>query len=97
MNLTYKATLSELECIVRGRLINSLKWTKDGVPIPNETFVQSQLLLDKITATTRSILFSDFVNFVGEFECEVTDIHGRIYSSKPKDTTEGSHFNIALI
>ncbi len=96
LKLTYKETLSELQCIVHGVLISSLKWTRDGVLLPTISFTQSQLYIDKITATTTSIIYSDFVNFVGEFECVVTDNNGETYSSQLSETTQGIQFNISL-
>ncbi len=83
-NLNYSRQSLQLTCTVRGGLVMSIQWTKNNIPIiTGTTFVEADSMIDRLAVSTIYILSGNVSNFVGTFECSVTDGNGRISSSGP--------------
>lgn len=55
---------------------------KNGTPINDSLYQQSQRLVDAETATYNNVLFNDDVaNFVGNFTCQINNIRGTAIKS----------------
>ncbi len=84
-NLNYSRQSLQLTCIVRGGLVSSVQWTNNNVPIiTGTTFIEADPVIDRLAVSTTYVLSgSNISNFVGTFECSVTDGNGRTSNSGP--------------
>ena len=79
--LEYVRNASHLICTVRGGLVNSYTWTKDGVLISDSDllFNQTLTLTDNSTVISQLVLSSaNISSLVGTYQCIVTDGNGRM-------------------
>ena len=66
-----------LTCTSTGGPPTTVTWRKNGVPVNNSLYQQSQRVVDTETATYENVLFNDDVsNFIGTFTCEVGNVRG---------------------
>ena len=65
-----------LTCTSTGGPPTSVTWRKNGVPVNNSLYQQSQRVVDTETATYENILFNVISKFVGTFSCEVGNVRG---------------------
>ncbi len=84
-NLNYSRQSLQLTCIVRGGLVSSVQWTKNNIPIiTGTTFIEADPVIDRLAVSTINVLSGSYAsNFVGTFECSVTDGNGRTSNSGP--------------
>ena len=55
----------------------TVTWMKDGVPVNESVYQQSQTVVHTENATYKNVLFNDNItNFVGTFTCEVSNARG---------------------
>jgi len=74
----------QLTCTVRGGLVTSVRWTRDNALITTGTvFIETEPMIDRLGVSTMYSLSSNISNFVGMFECSVTDGNGRTSNSGP--------------
>ena len=66
-----------LTCTSTGGPPTSVTWRKNGVPVSNSLYQQSQRVVDTESATYENLLFNDDdSNFVGTISCEVGNVRG---------------------
>ena len=77
-SLLFDRNLTTLTCTSAGGPPTTVTWKKDGQPINETLYEQSQRLVDAERAIYEYVLFnSNVANFVGSFTCEVSNVRGR--------------------
>ena len=73
----FDRNLTTLTCTSTGGPPTTVTWRKDGQPINQTFYEQSQRLVDAERATYENVLFNDDVtSFVASFTCEVSNVRG---------------------
>ena len=73
-SLLFDRNSTTLTCTSTGGPPTTVTWRKDGQPINETLYEQSQRLVNAETATYENILSSNIIaNFVGSFTCEVSN------------------------
>ena len=71
-----------LTCTSTGGPPTTVTWMKDGVPVNESIYQQSQIVVHTENATYENVLFNDNVaNFVGTFTCEVSNVRRTVQES----------------
>ena len=81
VTLAYDVGAVHWRCTVRGGLVDSYTWMKDGVEISTSDSLYNQTLtITNRSAVTTELLFSsaDNSSLLGSFTCNITDGNGRI-------------------
>jgi hypothetical protein len=74
-SLLFDRNSTALTCTSTGGPPTTVTWRKDGQPIDETLYEQSQKLVDAMEATYQSVLFNDKVTyFVGTFTCEISNV-----------------------
>ena len=77
-SLLFDRNSTTLTCTSTGGPPTTVTWRKDGQPIDETLYQQSQRLVNAERATYENVLFnSNVANFVGSFTCEVSNVRGR--------------------
>ncbi len=71
---------THLLCTTTGGIVSSISWTRNGVPIVNDTFLFTFFnpTVDRLTVTSKLVIFSNIQRqYLGLFSCNVIDGNGR--------------------
>ena len=78
-SLLFDRNSTSLTCTSVGGPPTTVSWSKNGQPINETIYEQSQWLVNAETATYRNILFNaNIAEFMGSFTCVVSNIRGTI-------------------
>ena len=95
-SVLYDRENTTLTCTSTGGPPTSVTWRKNGIPVNNTLYQQSQRVVDTETATYKNVLFNNNIsNFVGTFSCEVSNVRGTV-----QDTVEvngGCFVNVLVL
>ena len=87
-----------LTCISTGGPPTTVSWRKDGQPINETLYEQSQRLVNTETANYENILSSNTIaNFVGSFTCEVSNARGSDTQTMELNGERNTHCSLIFV
>ena len=90
-SLLFDRNSTTLTCTSTGGPPTTVTWMKDGVPVNESVYQQSQRVVHTESATYKSILFNgDITNFVGTFTCGVHNARGSAFETSELNGELGS-------
>lgn len=83
MELKLERDNTEVVCISTGGPPTTVTWVRNGVPLDDSLYEQSQRILNTTTATYANVLHSlKRENLVGMFTCNISNAHDETGDSK---------------